>query len=255
MRTFREKYKKPLLFVLGLLPIALVGGYFTGVYGWAELTEEVKGQIMAQLGGDLRLYYLITTGQTLLYAVICGFFGCILAEKLGLMRPVRLEKQPTMIALGAALFTGLLLCTDFLYFKNHIPQVGAMYQAKPSFAYWMGSVLYGGVMEEVMMRLFLMSLMALAAWKLFFRRAEQPPVGVIIGANILSAVLFAAGHLPSTLQMFGELTPMILVRCFLLNGAAGLIFGRLYRRYGIQYSMLAHAGAHVVWKILWIVLL
>jgi hypothetical protein len=51
MRTFREKYKKPLLFVLGLLPIALVGGYFTGVCGWAELTEEVKGQIMAQLGG------------------------------------------------------------------------------------------------------------------------------------------------------------------------------------------------------------
>ena len=39
MKAFREKYKKPLLFVLGLLPVALVGGYFTGVYGWAELTN------------------------------------------------------------------------------------------------------------------------------------------------------------------------------------------------------------------------
>jgi len=255
MTALLNKYKKPLLFVLALVPIAIVGGYFTGVYGWDELTDDVKSQILAQTGNDLSLYYLIATMQTLIYALIFGFFGYILSEKTGLMKPVRFEKKPILVTIVMTLFTGLVLCTDLFYFKNHIPQVAAMYQGKPSFAYWMASVLYGGVIEELLLRLFMMSLIAFLAWKLFFRGAATPPTGVIIAANIVAALLFAAGHLPSTMQMFGETTPMILLRCFLLNGAGGLVFGYLYRKYGIQYSMMAHAGAHIVWKIIWIIVL
>ena len=255
MKTLPDKYKKPLLFVLALVPIALVGGYFTGVYGWDELTDDMKSLILAQTGNNLSLYYWITTLQTLLYAVLFGFFGYLLSEKTGLMKPVRFEKKQLLVMLGMTLFTGLVLCTDLFYFRNQIPQVAAIYQGKPSFAYWMASVLYGGVIEEVLLRLLMMSLIAFLAWKLFFRREAVPPTGVLIAANIMAALLFAAGHLPSTVQMFGEITPMILLRCFLLNGAGGLVFGYLYRKYGIQYSMLAHAGAHVVWKLIWIILL
>ena len=255
MKTLPDKYKKPLLFVLALVPIALVGGYFTGVYSWDELTDDMKSLILAQTGNNLSLYYLITTLQALIYALIFGFFGYILSEKTGLMKPVRFGKKPVLITIGMTLFTGLVLCTDLFYFRNHIPQVAEIYQGKPSFAYWMASVLYGGVIEEVLLRLFMISLIAWLAWKIFFRREATPPTGVIIAANIAAALLFAAGHLPSTMQMFGEITPMILLRCFLLNGAGGLVFGYLYRKYGIQYSMTAHAGAHIVWKILWIILL
>ena len=255
MTRLLNRYKKPLLFVLALVPVALVSGYFTGVYGWAELTGDVKSQILAQIGNNLNLYYLITTLQTLLYALLFGFFGYLLSEKTGLMKPVRFEKKPLLVMLGMTLFTGLVLCTDLFYFRNHIPQVAALYQDKPSFAYWMASVLYGGVIEEILLRLFMMSLIAFLTWKIFFRREATPPSGVIIAANIIAAFLFAAGHLPSTMQMFGEITPMILLRCFLLNGAGGLVFGYLYRKYGIQYSMMAHAGAHIVWKVIWIILL
>ena len=48
------------------------------------------------------------------------------------------------------------------------------------------------------------------------------------------------------------LNPVIIFRCFLLNGGAGLLFGRLYRKYGIHYAMLGHALAHVVSKLIWI---
>ncbi len=255
MTEFLNKFKKPLLFVLALVPIAIVGGYFTGVYGWTELTEDVKSQIMVQTGNNQSLVYLTATVQTLAYALICGFFGYILSDKIGLMKPVKFEKKPVMVTVGMTLFIGLVLCTDLFYFRNHIPQVDAMYQGKPSFAYWMASVLYGGVIEEILMRLFIMSLIVYAAWKIFFRIEANPPTGVIIAANIITALLFAAGHLPSTMQMWGEITPMILLRCFLLNGAGGLVFGYLYRKYGIQYSMMAHAGAHIVWKIIWIIVL
>ena len=53
--------------------------------------------------------------------------------------------------------------------------------------------------------------------------------------------------------VFGALTPLILVRCFLLNGGFGLVFGRLYRKYGIQYAMLSHALLHIVSKLIWTV--
>ena len=255
MRALLKKAKKPLLFVLALLPIAVVGGYFSGVCGWEGMTEELKRQVQAQIGDQLSLFYLSTTLQTVVYTVLCGFFGYLLSESIGLMKPFHFQKKPVLATLGTALGTGLLLCSDFFYFRHRIPQVGALYQGKPSFAYWMASVFYGGVIEEVLLRLFVMSLIAWIGWKLFFRGAAAPPVGVLIAANLIAALLFAAAHLPSTMQMFGEITPLILLRCFLLNGAAGVAFGLLYRKYGIQYAMIAHAGAHIVWKLIWIIML
>lgn len=52
---------------------------------------------------------------------------------------------------------------------------------------------------------------------------------------------------------FGGLTPLLVVRCFLLNGAFGLVFGWLYRKYGIQYAMLSHALLHIVSKTIWLI--
>jgi membrane protease YdiL (CAAX protease family) len=54
------------------------------------------------------------------------------------------------------------------------------------------------------------------------------PDGLIEAANIISALLFAAGHLPGTAAMT-TLTPLLLFRCFLFNGGLGLGFGYLYR--------------------------
>ena len=102
-----------------------------------------------------------------------------------------------------------------------------------------------------MLRLFFMSLLAFLLWKLFARKQETPAAGILMAANVMAALLFAAGHLPATAVMMG-LTPMIVLRCFLLNGIFGLAFGWLYRRYGLRYAMIAHGGCHVVSKLIWI---
>jgi membrane protease YdiL (CAAX protease family) len=87
--------------------------------------------------------------------------------------------------------------------------------------------------------------------KLFGKRQVKPTTGILIAANVIAALLFAAGHLPATAQLMG-ITPMILLRCFLLNGGFGLMFGYLYRKHGLRYAMLAHGGCHVVSKLIWI---
>lgn len=47
--------------------------------------------------------------------------------------------------------------------------------------------------------------------------------------------------------------PLLLLRCFLLNGGFGLMFGRIYRKYGIQYAMVSHAVLHIVSKSIWLI--
>ena len=94
-------------------------------------------------------------------------------------------------------------------------------------------------------------------WKVFCRKAakEEIPEGIFIVANILCAMVFAAGHLPATVSMFGGLTPLVVFRCFLLNGALGMVFGWLYRKYGIVYSCIGHMGTHIISKLIWLLFL
>ena len=114
------------------------------------------------------------------------------------------------------------------------------------------AVLYGGVIEEVMLRLFFLSLVAWILWKVFARKQQSAPTWVLVTANVAAALLFAAGHLPATVMTFGTLTPLLLVRCFLFNGGFALMFGYLYRKHGIHYAMISHAMLHVVSRVIWI---
>ena len=115
-------------------------------------------------------------------------------------------------------------------------------------------VTYGAVIEEVMLRLFFMSLIAFALYKVFEKQKDKPSTAVFVAANVIAALLFSAGHLPLTDILFG-LSPMIVFRCFLLNGGLGLLFGFLYRKYGLRYAMIAHGGCHIVSKLIWILFL
>ncbi|MBE5779625.1 MAG: CPBP family intramembrane metalloprotease [Clostridiales bacterium] len=129
-----------------------------------------------------------------------------------------------------------------------------MYAVKPTIPYLLATVTYGAVIEEIMLRLFMMSLVAFVLHLLFERKNKEVSTAVLVAANVVSALLFAAGHLPVNEMMFG-LTPMIVFRCFLLNGVFGLAFGWLYRRFGLRYAMIAHGGCHVVSKLIWILFL
>lgn len=249
-----SRTKKALLFTLALLPVALVAGYFAARYSFRLLDPAQLRQAIEQVGSETVLT-VVTVAQTVLYALVCGFFGYILSDKIGLMRPFRFEKKRLLITLIVSAAGGVVFSLDAWTFGKWIPEIGASYAATGTFDadLWITSVLYGGVIEEVMMRLFLMSLLAFLLWKLFFRKRETVPTGLLIAANIAAAILFAAGHLPVTASTFGALTPMLLLRCFLLNGAFGLLFGRLYRKYGIQYAMLSHALLHIISRLIWLI--
>ncbi|HIC89514.1 MAG TPA: CPBP family intramembrane metalloprotease [Anaerolineae bacterium] len=64
-------------------------------------------------------------------------------------------------------------------------------------------------------------------------------------ANVLTALLFGAGHLP-TLAMLAPLTVMLVVRTVLLNSIAGIVFGWLYWRRGLLAAIASHFSADIV---------
>ena len=260
MKTFIKTYWKTLLF---FAVIGLVGGFFTGIYVLdsypaelrQQLLEELKAAGLGQLPAN-RIMGVITAVQSAGYGLILGAAGIFLGKKTGLWKDeTSVTKKPLLTALAISAVGGMaLILPDILFFGKHVQAIMDSYSVKPTIPYMLAAVLYGGVIEEVMLRLFMLSLVAFLLHKLFGKKTEKPSIGILVAANIVAAILFAAGHLPATAAMMG-LTPMLVFRCFLLNGGFGLAFGWLYRKYGLRYAMIAHAGCHVVSKLIWILFL
>ena len=249
MKLWIKTYWKTLLF---FVVCAIVGGFFVGLYALDSYPEWIRQQAMDQLGSRAVLG-LVTAVQSVGYALFCGVIGIILGKKVGLWKDERhFEKKPLQITLLVALAGGVgIILPDLLIFGKYSQAILDSYAVKPSLDLILGSVIYGGVIEEVMLRLFFLSLVAFLLNLIFGKRGELPSEKILVVANVIAALLFAAGHLPVTILTIG-LSPMILVRCFLLNGGFGLAFGWLYRKHGLRYAMIAHAGCHVVSKLIWI---
>ncbi len=247
----KELTKKALRFSLVLLPVAVIAIIFTCLYQFEMFPPEILEEAIKQVGSK-ELIIVISVIQSTVYTFICSFIGYIVAEKTGLLKAFSIKTDKLLKALAASVLMGIIFSLDYWIFGSIINGVKEATVAGLSFYGVVASVLYGGIIEEIMMRLFLMSLITLIIWKLFFKPIpkENIPTKVFLFANIVTAILFAAAHLPATLQTFGALTPMILFRCFLLNGVFGFVFGEIYRKYGLSYAMISHAATHIVCKLI-----
>jgi hypothetical protein len=160
-----------------------------------------------------------------------------------------------LLAFALGIATALLLAAlDRWGFANFPSVVAFVHNARaggvrPSA--WQGLLasFYGGLDEEILMRLGLLSLLALAFRTVMRLMGGESttalPSGVFWAANVVTAVLFGLGHLPATAAL-APLTAVLVVRAVVLNGLAGLLFGWLYRRYGLEWAMTSHFGTDLV---------
>ena len=215
----------------------------------------MQQQLIAQ-GMDSQTLALVSAAQNAIYGVVLGALGILMGKKLGLWKEERhITRKPLLATLIIGVVGGVVMIyADLLVFGKYEQALIDSYANKPSISFMLASVTQGAVIEEVMLRLFWMTLVAFVLHLLFERKREGASTAVLVVANVVAAMLFAAGHLPATEMMFG-LTPILVFRCFLLNGGFGLAFGWLYRKYGLRYAMIAHGGCHVVSKLIWILFL
>ncbi|HKY55713.1 MAG TPA: CPBP family intramembrane glutamic endopeptidase, partial [Anaerolineales bacterium] len=118
-------------------------------------------------------------------------------------------------------------------------------------AAWKGFLasFYGGIAEEIQLRLLVMSFLAWLGRFVSKTQEGKPTNAVFWTANILAAVLFGLGHLPAT-AMIIPLTPLVVTRAILLNGIGGVIFGWLYWKRGLESAMIAHFSTDIVLHVL-----
>ena len=110
---------------------------------------------------------------------------------------------------------------------------------------WQGLLasFYGAIPEELLLRLGLMTLLVWVGARL--TRTSPPRPVVVWAAILIAALVFGAGHLPTTAAVL-PLTPLVITRALLLNGIGGIVFGWLYWKRGLLAAMLAHFSADIV---------
>jgi hypothetical protein len=101
---------------------------------------------------------------------------------------------------------------------------------------------YGGITEELLTRLGLMSLLVFLLTRLRVAFAFPIAIG-------LAALLFAAGHLPAAAAI-APLTATAVARVLVLNAIGGVVFGWLFWRRGLEAAMIGHFSADLVLHVL-----
>ena len=197
----------------------------------------------------LRLLAIIQPSVLVLALAALGLWA---GPKLGLDAPVVrawAERRPILPALRPQLLpatiAGAAMASVLLLFWLG---VGTM----PGVAEKLGNLqlplvtklLYGGIVEELMLRWGLMSLFAWAIWRVAGRPAG-PPAWCLWAAITFAAILFAAGHLPVLYLLLPAPPSELLLLVLAGNAVPGILLGWLFWRRGLEAAMIAHALAHL----------
>lgn len=210
---------------------------------------------------------MLTAGlQVAVMSFILGIIGIKLARIVNLKfdlfeflagnkRNIEISKsgitQAILIAFAVAF---IIVGSDKFIFQNLIPQI-AENAPSTSLKAIIGGVVYGGIVEEVLLRLLLMSLTVWILSRIAARKKPTIPAWIYVISILFSSVIFGIGHLPFASSIYGELTAVVLVRIILLNSIGGIGFGYLYWKKGLEYSMAAHMLTHVFMQLVFIPLL
>lgn len=237
-----------LLTLLGVIGIAAIIPY--------EMTTLMNEEFY-QTNPEAKPVPLVVTINSMIQIVflfLLVLIGVRLQRRAGLSAPKlesfvyekklhRFSKKWLLIGIGVTLilslitvFLDLLVFTPFIEMPDNQTQITI---------WWQGllAMFYGGITEELMVRLFGMTLIVWLLVRVTKKEKREIPNSFYYIAIFLTAILFGLGHLPATIQIFGELSMIIVIRALVLNGLLGLWFGYLYWRKGLEYAIIAHMSA------------
>ena len=138
------------------------------------------------------------------------------------------------------LVTGVLTTIFGLIFKSSIPQEFIEIGNKIKITI-IARFAYGGLTEELLMRF---GFMTLVVWLIFKITKSLNNATYWIGI-VLASILFAVGHFPVVFNTIPNPTIALLTYVLIGNSIAGLFFGWLYWKKGLESAFVAHICAHV----------
>ena len=238
----------------------LFTGSIIGILGVIPYSLTLQEDILKQVPLPLPFLITISILQSIVLFFIVLFLGLFFAKKIGLGTPI-LErliqkkavlpeiKSTSIISISLGLLAGsLIIIGDYLFISLSSFDLTNILQTPPP---WQGFLVsfYGGINEEILLRLFFMSLLIWIFTKITKTNQKFPNKIIIWIAIIVTSVLFGLAHLP-IIASLTKITPILIARAILLNGIGGLIFGWLYWRKGLEASILSHFTADFILHVL-----
>lgn len=202
------------------------------------------------------LIFLASALQSMVLLSIAIFVGLLLGKKVGFGAPYisawinkmsidtsfsRVAKRAVAWGIGV----GVAIIVVDRFFSLFLEPVAVV--TAPA---WQGllAAFYGGVVEEVLLRFCLMTVLI---W-IFFKisKSKNTPSSIIVWlAIVIAAVLFGLLHLPATALIY-TITPLVVARAIILNSIGGIVFGWLYWKKGFESAVIAHFSADIVLYVL-----
>lgn len=194
--------------------------------------------------------------QTLLMTFIMALAGTALSPRTGLKAPL-IESMLAGKAIGHQLFDHLLaiflisiagsIVFFFLYYQIFSKRLSSttlaiMKRMRKSLGLD-GCILYGGIVEEILVRWGLMNLLVFFGG-LFLGTIND---NVIYLGIFLSGLIFAFGHFPTYLAAGCEKTRFFALTVMSLNLFVSCFLGYLFWQYGLLAAMFGHACLHILW--------
>ena len=203
-------------------------------------------------------------GGTLLCGTLAAI-GLAIASRIGLGLPflegwlLRKPDWPYLRRLAwRACLAGVLVSLAVIIIQQTVfdPRLSAEFKARlphPHVAKWKWFLasFYGGITEETIMRLFLLSLLVWVGRFVNRTSDGRPGCWALWMANLLAAVLFGLGHLPAFISIGVPIDAVVVTRAIVLNGLGGIVFGWLFWTYGLEAAIVAHFSADITLHILW----
>jgi hypothetical protein len=201
------------------------------------------------------LLFILSLVRNMVIFALAIFLGLLLSKHIGMGLPIAqglLEgknqtkeiKSIMLISICLGTWAGIAIVLLNIPFARLIPELSL---SDSSVAAWKALLasFYGGIAEEVLLRLFMVSLLAWIAFKIK-KNADGRPTDIGIWVSIfLAAIIFGLGHLPATAQIT-PLTGTVVARAIVLNGVGGIAFGWLYWKKGLESAMIAHFTADII---------
>ena len=188
---------------------------------------------------------------------IAVFVGVRLASRVGLFSPaadaaadggnVAAAFKPQIVpGLIGGLAGGIAILSTWLLLKPFLPvEFVTRAERLNKLLPFLTRLLYGGIIEELLLRWGVMTLLVWLAWRLLQKGQGKPRVIFFVNAIIISSVVFGLGHLPLVSALGMDFTAII-SSVVVANSIFGLIAGYLYWKKGLEAAIIAHMLAHVV---------
>jgi hypothetical protein len=239
-------------------------------YSLALQGDAAIAAVAAQINMPLWALIAIQIAQQVILFGVAIWVGMSFAKSVGLGAPL-IEKWlsggrigadlrrilPFSVGLGVILALLIIALEVFIFQPALLAQLGENALAGSSAVKpeaWKGFLasFYGGINEEILLRLCVMSFLVWLGRFVSKTSDGGPTLAVLWTANILAAVLFGLGHLPATAGLV-PLTGLVVTRALVLNGLIGIGFGYLYFRHGLESAMISHFSADIILHVLFAV--